>query len=628
MPAAAGAFPRLDGERKCRVDLVARFAHMIRVLAVAAIAGLALVSCDGASDVTTTDAGNTTTSVVMVTPSTGSIATTTTTAPTLAPAGLIFVGGPVVTMNPDIGTVEAIAIDGDMIVAVGSAADIALRVGPNTVVVDLEGRAVGPGFVDAHTHILTDMGGIETGQHLALANGITSLADASVEAEWPERFIAADLSGALRVRTSMYLGRTDNCGVDQGLWYESYEPDAVYSDRLRVAGVKIFADGGSCGPLAVSEPYLEGVDVAAPFHDSETLAAFVGDANDSGYQLAIHAQGDRAIAQAQDALSTVIDGGNNALRHRIDHNVFPTAETISRYGELGIVPVLFGSSEACRAELNWTDFYRELAERPGDIVAANPGLIVAWHGDDPLLTPISPIAELFSLVTRGRVEDDGSICDPPPWMADGGVTVEQGLAMMTTGSAYAIRQDNVVGSLTPGKFADLVVLSDNLLAVPSAAISEVEVLMTMIGGVTEFCARGSGAVCPGWESPILPEASASASRPNHGPELVFDGSEAGEAFWSSGADAPQWIRVDFPQSTVVAALRFTVFQNPPSDTEHQLEVLAAGEWTLVTTFSGFTVTGDVLSWEPSSGPRVIEAFRITTLESLSWPEWYEIEIED
>jgi hypothetical protein len=70
-----------------------------------------------------------------------------------------------------------------------------------------------------------------------------------------------------------------------------------------------------------------------------------------------------------------------------------------------------------------------------------------------------------------------------------------------------------------------------------------------------------------------------------------------------------------------------VFQNPSSDTEHQLEVIVEGEWTVVATFSGFTATGDVLVWEPDSGSQVVEAFRITTLKSMSWPEWYEIEIE-
>jgi len=476
------------------------------------VAVLFLAACSSRDDVVatpvTTTAPVTSTSKVTTTQSATSTtaepvasSTSTTESDTKDPVDLIFRGGPIITMDPAIGTVEAIAITGDVVVAVGSDSEIAPYEGPDTVVIDLDGRAVSPGFVDAHTHILTDMGGIEAGQSLALENGITSLADASVESEWPERFIEADRSGVLRVRTSMYLGRTDFCGVDQGLWYEAFEPDAVFSDRLRVAGVKIFSDGGGCGPLGMSEPFLEGVDAAPPFHDLDTLTSFIRDADDAGYQIAIHAQGDLAIAEVQDAYAAVLSDGENPLRHRIDHNVFATEDTVGRYSELGLVPVLFGSSEACNGDLPWTDFYKENGDRPGEILAANPGLVVAWHGDDPLLTPISPIFELFGLVTRGKVDADGTICEPPDWMAGGGVTVEQGLAMMTTGSAYAIRQEDVVGSLTPGKYADLVVLSDDLLAVPSSALPDVEILMTMIGGTTEFCASGAEAWCPGWAAP-------------------------------------------------------------------------------------------------------------------------------
>ena len=585
-------------------------------------------ACDSSGTPPSTTIDSTATTSLGATPETTLPATTTSTdapAPSVV-ADIIFTNGVVVTMDPDVGTVEAIAVIGDVILDVGTSEEMLRYHGPSTEVVQLDGRTVNPGFVDAHTHILTDMAGIEAGQALALANGITSLADLSVESEWPERFTAAAESGVLRVRTSMYFGRTDACGVDNGTWYETYAADTVFSDRLRVGGVKIFSDGGVCGLLGVSEPFLEGVEVGDPYHDLETLTSMIREANDRGYQVAIHAQGDLAIARVQDAYAAILTGGENPLRHRIEHNVFATSEVISRYSELGLVLTLFGSSEACNSDLAWTDFYKLYAERPGDIVAANPELVIAWHGDDPWLTPISPISELFSLVTRGRVNEDGTICEPPDWMASGGVTVEQGLKMMTVNSAYAIRQEDVVGSLTPGKFADLVVLSHNLLTVPSDALPDVEVLMTMIGGTVEFCARGAEAWCPNESPAVIPEASASASRSGQGPELAFDGVSTGDSFWSSGGDAPQWIRVDFPEPTAVSGLRFTVFQNPPSDTVHELEVIVEGEWTVVATFSGFTTTGDVLTWEPSSGSHVIEAFRITTLESLSWPEWYEIEI--
>jgi predicted amidohydrolase YtcJ len=553
--------------------------------------------------------------------------TSTATAEPVDDVGLIFTGGPVVTMDPAWGTVEAIAIDGDTIIAVGSSDEIARYRGPDTLVIDLAGRTVLPGFVDAHTHILTDMGGVAAGQPLALENGITTLGEAATSQQELDSLAAAAESGRLRVRVNMYLWRTDNCGVDQGRWYEKYPPGAILFERLRVAGVKVFADGGSCGPLGVSEPFLDGVDIADPFHDLNTLTSYIRDAHDAGYQVAVHAQGDLAIADVQDAYASVLAGDDNGLRHRVDHNPIVTEDIVSGYNDLGLVVVLFGSSEACAADAPWTDFYKDNGEEPAELLAANPDVVFAWHGDDPLLVPISPLAELFALVTRAAVTEDGSICEPPDWMTGEGITVEQGLAMMTTGSAYALWQDETVGSLTPGKLADVLVLSDNPLTVPAGELPEIDVLMTMIGGVTEFCRSGAEPWCPEWTAAIGPIAGASASRAGQGPELAVDGVIGGESFWSSGADAPQWIQIDLPEPATLSAVRFVVFQNPSSDTAHQLEVLVGGEWNLVATFTGFTATGDVLTWEPSPPMDQVEALRMTTSESLSWPEWYEIEID-
>ncbi|MCH8986129.1 MAG: amidohydrolase family protein, partial [Acidobacteria bacterium] len=314
-------------------------------------------------------------------------------------------------------------------------------------------------------------------------------------------------------------------------------------------------------------------------------------------------------------------------RQRIEPNAFVTAAVARRYGELGLVPTVFGISSACIADIGWTDFYKEFGDRPGTIGKANPGLVVAWHGDDPALPPISPILELFGLVTRNNVAEDGTICEAPEWMRGGGVTVEQGLAMMTMGSAYALRQDDVVGSLTPGKFADLVVLSDNLLTVPAEKLPTVKILATMIGGVIEYCAPGSQDMCPAGLAVADSDVSASLSRPGQPPDLVFDGSLGANSFWSSGADAPQWIKVDFPAPSTVTEIRLVVYQNPPSDTVHELEVLVDGEWVVVETFRGETRTGDVLTWRPATPLAAVSAIRVTTLESLSWPEWLEIEID-
>jgi predicted amidohydrolase YtcJ len=69
--------------------------------------------------------------------------------------------------------------------------------------------------------------------------------------------------------------------------------------------------------------------------------------------------------------------------------------------------------------------------------------------------------------------------------------------MMTVDAASALGQDNVIGTIRPGKLADLVVLSGNPLTVPSDDIPGLDVLVTMIGGVARFCAPGAAALCPG-----------------------------------------------------------------------------------------------------------------------------------
>jgi hypothetical protein len=108
--------------------------------------------------------------------------------------------------------------------------------------------------------------------------------------------------------------------------------------------------------------------------------------------------------------------------------------------------------------------------------------------------------------------------------------------------------------------------------------------------------------------------------------LVRDGSAIGESFWSSGGDPPGWLQIDVAAPIVVEAVRFVVYQNPESETVHELEARIDGQWVLVERFTGFTATGDVLEWRPES-PTEIEGLRMTTVASASWPEWFEVEID-
>lgn len=493
--------PKLDGRQ---IDPCYRLAMKIGQWMLALV--LPIAACSSSSDATI-PAETTTASTAEVTTTTAPVETTTTLPPedttttvTVAPgeaADVVYLGGDVVTMDDSLGTAEALAVKGDLIAAVGTRSDIESLIGDDTTVIDLDRRALAPGFVDPHTHILSDFGDFSQGQAMALGVGITSLGDGSVEPDLFDSLVTVAESEELRIRTSMYLTRTDTCGVDMGDWYTAYPAGSTPASRLRVAGVKIFDDGGTCGPPALSETFADGFEPGTAFNSVGSLTEWIGAADAADYQVVVHAIGDLAIRDVQDAYAQVLGTNGNPLRHRIDHNAIPAPDLVARYGELGLIPLVFALSGSCEPDTPWTDFYRANGDRPADIVNANPNVPVAWHGDDPWVPPISPILDVYSLVTRDEFAEDGSICEAPEWAASGGVSIEQAYAMTTINAAFALGVDDTVGSLAPGKKADLLVLSANPLAVPISEVPGIAVLSTMIGGATEFCADDAEMWCSG-----------------------------------------------------------------------------------------------------------------------------------
>lgn len=458
---------------------------MRRQFVVVCVLTLAASACTtDSTPTTTTPEPQTTTSQAEVT--TTSRQATTTTASRSEPADVVFTNGIVHTQDPELGTVEALAVADGAIAATGASAEIERRIGEETRVVDLRGRTLIPGIIDAHTHILTDTG-LTKGQRQALENGITTLAEGFVDQSRLDTLVGAAKAGQLKLRTNLYLIRTDNCGSDHGLWYERYEPGQALAERVRVAGVKVFADGGTCGPVALSEAWAEGVEIGTPFATQDTMEGYIRDANEAGYQLLIHAIGDLAIEQVMDSYEAVLGpDGASTLRHRIDHNSMVPDDLVGRYEELGVTPVVFGWLGTCDIGPDWTEFWYSYGDDPSRILEANPNTIFAWHGDDPWVGPVSPLQEMFSLVTRSEPHENG-ICRASDRVAEKSITRQQAFDLMTTGSAYALELEDEVGSLTPGKHADLVILSDDLLTVAPDALLDIEVQMTMIGGKVEHC---------------------------------------------------------------------------------------------------------------------------------------------
>lgn len=573
------------------------------------------------------------------------LATPTTTPTDLQPepVDLIFHNGEVLTMDESAPRAQALAVRGDRIAAVGNEAQVMALKGPDTQVVDLQGQTLMPGFVDPHTHLLNDAWRMDLdlagAQQLALANGITTLGNLFTTPDFLAEMEGVAAAGDLRVRTSLYLIATDNCGESQEGWWKDHPPTRNTGEMLRIGGVKIFADGGSCGEPAVSEPFFPDYGLGDLWSSDEELEAMIREADAVGFQVVVHAIGDRAIRQALNAYEAVLGGGGNPLRHRIDHNSVLTDDLLPRYGQLGVLPVVFGYYRVCEVA-PFTDFYQRSAWRWPELIAANPNLQVAWHGDEPWVGTGNPFLDVLSMATRYSQADDGTLCAPPDWLGSKTVPIQTVLEMMTIHAAYALDRDEEVGSLQTGKFADLIVLSDDPTAVDPVAVGDIQVWMTMVDGIVEHCQSSREAFCPephldaGSDSDIVQGPSrnlamgqsvhASQALPNEPPENAVDGAEGQ---WGSGAYAPQWIDVDLGGPNLVEAIRLTVAQYPEGETTHIIEVAGLGEsLRLVATLEGETREGQVLEYKPESPLERIARIRITTTVSPSWIAWREIEV--
>ncbi|MEN8242583.1 MAG: amidohydrolase family protein, partial [Chloroflexota bacterium] len=475
------------------------------------------------------------------------ITPTPTAEPIIEQADLIFHNGILLTMEDGFPTAQAIAIQGDRILAVGSDEDVLVLIGPDTEVIDLNGQTLLPGLADGHAHMLwvpPNMT-LDEVQDIVFSYGFTSLNEMSADNGYIESLLQAEADGRLRLRVNVFPNYNSSRLNDEResdileFWFPEHAP-ILDSDRmLRIPGIKFFVDGDGTparGCPARRDPYSElsissdwfpracGSIYGDLYWDQTDLNQAVAAVQAAGFRAAFHAMGDRGIETALNAIEFALNGESNLFyRHQIQHSSILEPDLLERYVSEDILSSVRGYFNTCSQDSYHTEWASNRYALPGAGVHAYLETDTRWIGDIHDITwssTLNSMVQLFGLVTKQQIQADGSVCMPDPWIAKHVITVDQALYMMTYEPAYAVSQEDVLGSLTPGKYADLVILSEDPHSVAPGNLKNLEVRMTMVGGKVEYCKGGHEALCPNLQPLIQSQEEPEAGPTEIPPEAV------------------------------------------------------------------------------------------------------------
>jgi predicted amidohydrolase YtcJ len=256
------------------------------------------------------------------------------------------------------------------------------------------------------------------------------------------------------------------------------------NDTLVVGSVKAFADGSlGSGTAWFFQPYTDapnnsGLPTDQLAHPDELFAEMKA-ADRAGLHIAVHAIGDRANKTVLDLYQRLEDENGPADRRlRIEHAQHLRPEDISRFAPLHIIASV--QPYHCIDDGRWAET-RIGHQRAMTTYAfrslLDAGTVLAF-GSDWFVAPINPLAGIYAATTRRTL--DGK--NPNGWIPEQKISVKQAVHAYTVGSAYAESQDDIKGSLVPGKLADFTVLSEDIFHLDPVQIEHVKPVITVLGG--------------------------------------------------------------------------------------------------------------------------------------------------
>ena len=361
---------------------------------------------------------------------------------------------------------------------------------PGEVVVNENGQLHGLLKETAHMDTSTKvefssdelLDGFVNADRIMLSLGITTAHDAGAYgAASTSAMQDACESGAVHVR--LYPMLFDMFGKESGKEYiRTFIRAGIHtgcgSQHFKVGPTKIMLDGSSSGPsCAVIEGYSHdpanhGIQVWEQEEADEIVLA----AHKAGFQVTAHAVGDKAVTIMVNAIEKALrQYPREDHRHRIEHCGLTNPELIGRIAKLGIIPI----SNPSFITINGTDYNRYYGERVDYLFALksylDAGIITAIGSDSPVTHP-NPMNSLFGALNRKDQKTGDSVGEMQK------VGVKEIVRMFTYNGAYASFEETVKGSLEPGKLADIVVLTENLLDYPPESIQDVRVAYTLGDG--------------------------------------------------------------------------------------------------------------------------------------------------
>ncbi len=317
------------------------------------------------------------------------------------------------------------------------------------------------------------------------AAGLTSVRHPGTSIEQYRLLQEMQARGVLTLRVNLLLRPAqgaDAAAVGDALDRWGVDPDEG-DEWLRIGGIKLGVDGGFEGGW-MRDPYAEPFDQNGTYYGLQTMPTalftdIVKLLNQRGWRVAAHAVGDAAIDQVLDGFEAAhAERPITGRRWSLEHGFIPRDDHFPRLRNLEMVisaqnhlylagPILVKYWGPKRAA--WTTPVRAYLDERLPVAA----------GTDSAVVPYPPLWTIYHFVTRDTI--NGGV-----FGEDQRITREEALRASTIGNAYLTFEEEIKGSIEPGKLADLVVLSDDIMTCPPERIEQMTVLMTMVGGTVVY----------------------------------------------------------------------------------------------------------------------------------------------